>query len=128
MQNYLLIFIGSGLGGCLRYLLSKIIQENIPFKFPLGTLIVNVLACLLLGLVWSYAQKYEADNTRITLLLITGFCGGFSTFSTFSNETLQLFQTQETMYAFLNIFGSVGSCLLAVFIGMILGRWALEGI
>jgi fluoride exporter len=115
-MNILLVFLGGGAGSIVRYLIGLWIQP-LAVKFPIATLVSNVLACLIIGMVTGLSLKGGIDD-QYKLLLATGFCGGFSTFSTFSNETIQLFQSGQMVYAFLNILIGVVVCLAAVVIGM----------
>ena len=91
--NYLIIFLGGGVGSILRYSLGEYTKNWIP-SFPLGTLLCNSLSCVLLGVVVSLCAKgVLSDQQR--LLFGTGVCGGFSTYSTFTNDTYLLFQNEN---------------------------------
>ena len=115
MLHSQLVFIG-GLGSMVRFGISKIIsQQNL--SFPLATFATNVISCLILGFLLGYQIK-NGISTNGKLLLMTGFCGGFSTLSTFSAETFSLFQSQNYGIAFLYIGGSLLLCLLCIFIGI----------
>ena len=106
-MNWIYIFIGGGLGSLLRYIIGIASMKYFPISFPLGTLISNFLACLLLGIiVYSFADKMQ-QHEWIQPLLLIGFCGGFSTFSSFSNETVQLISTGNYFIAGLNVFISL---------------------
>ena len=122
MNQLLLIFIGGGLGSLVRFALSKFIQENIDRTFPFGTLGVNVLASIVLGIFVGMVESKSLINPNYKALIAIGFCGGFSTFSTFSNDTLQLIQNNRITEAFLNIFLNVMLCLLATFGGLMLAK------
>lgn len=91
----LLVFIGGGLGSLCRYLLAVVLPFN---SFPKGTFVANLLSCLILGLlIGLYSKQILNDYQRI--FLMTGFCGGFSTFSTYNGEILQLYQTGHPLLA-----------------------------
>ena len=119
MKSFLLVFLGGGLGSGLRYLVT--ITMNQYYKvLPFGTFIVNMLGCLLIGLILGYAQKENTLTSNQTLLLATGFCGGFTTFSAFANENLELIKNGELFNFSLYTIGSVLIGILAVFIGFYL--------
>lgn len=117
--SLLLIFLGGGTGSAIRYILSKAINYFIPTSFPFALLCVNVIACFLSGAFAGYLlSKAEYHNFR--LLLIVGFCGGFSTFSGFSDQTLRLFQQGNFSYAFLDIGLHLILCVVATYVGITL--------
>ena len=90
LRNLLIVGIGSFLGGVLRYLISLLMKNYCGQGFPWATLLVNLIGCFLIGLVFGLFSKYSNTNNLWCLLLTTGFCGGFTTFSTFANEGLQM--------------------------------------
>ena len=122
MNQLLLIFIGGGLGSLTRFSLSKFIQENIDKSFPFGTLGVNVLASVILGIFVGMVEIKSLTNPNYKALIAIGFCGGFSTFSTFSNDTLQLIQNNRILEALMNILLNVMLCILATFGGITLAK------
>ncbi len=117
MKNYLLIFIGGGAGSLLRFFISSWFNPLMAV-FPLGTIIANVLSSFLLGLTVGFLQFKYPGNTYLQPLIITGICGGFSTFSTFSNETLILFKAENYTFGILNILLNVILCLIFIALGM----------
>ena len=120
MNQLLLIFIGGGLGSLIRFSLSEFIQENINKTFPFGTLGVNILASIVLGIFVGMVESKSLTNSNYKALIAIGFCGGFSTFSTFSNDTLQLIQNSRMLEALTNILLNVILCILATFGGITL--------
>ena len=119
MKSFLLVFLGGGLGSGLRYLVT-ITMDQYSKVLPFGTFIVNMLGCLLIGLILGYAQKENTLTSNQTLLLATGFCGGFTTFSAFANENLELIKNGELFNFSFYTVGSVLIGILAVFIGFYL--------
>ena len=91
MKHALLVFLGGGLGSAFRYGFGKIFQ-TVPGAFPMSTFTVNILGCFLIGIFMGYGLKTETLSENQSILLITGFCGGFTTFSAFAAEN-QLFLT-----------------------------------
>lgn len=119
MNQFILIFLGGGIGSILRFLLSKYVSSNFTHINVLGTLSANLIATSLLAvLIYFYHEKNAIDEAW-RLFLITGICGGFSTFSTFSFETYELFRLNMPFYALLNILISVS---LGVVIMLILHK------
>ena len=116
MKSFLLVFVGGGLGSGLRYLITIAMNQYSKF-FPFGTFTVNILGCLLIGLILGYAQKENTLTSNQTLLLATGFCGGFTTFSAFANENLELIKNGEIFNLSLYTIGSIIVGVLAVFTG-----------
>ncbi|HMQ05862.1 MAG TPA: fluoride efflux transporter CrcB [Saprospiraceae bacterium] len=115
-MQFLYVFIGGGIGSVFRYSLSK----WIPFyhgHFPFATLIANILASLILGLLLGFSFKYNI-NDEYKWLLMAGFCGGFSTFSTFSAECITLLERQQPAMMVLYIVISVLTGIFAVFAGL----------
>ncbi len=122
MNHALLIFVGGGLGSLARYGVGKVFLKW-PSIFPFGTLTANILACLILGIFAGWATLKPADsiNTYRAFVAI-GFCGGFSTFSTFSNDTIQLIINNRITDALVNVIISVVLCLGATLLGMWIGK------
>ena len=119
MKSFLLVFLGGGLGSSLRYLVS-VTMNQYSKVLPFGTFTVNMLGCLLIGLILGYAQRENTLTSNQTLLLATGFCGGFTTFSAFANENLELIKNGELFNFSVYTIGSVLIGILAVFIGFYL--------
>ncbi|MEI7474546.1 MAG: fluoride efflux transporter CrcB [bacterium] len=125
MNPYFLIFVGGGLGACLRFFLSMLIHNNTNGIFPWGTFAINIAGSFILGLVVALSiSKPPIIDNNIKLLLTTGFCGGFTTFSTFSWEVLTLLKEGYYLQGFLYSFGSLFIGLIAVFLACWLVRLA----
>ena len=114
-SNCLFVAVGGAIGSVFRYLLGLI---PVPSQsFPIITLGINILGAFLIGVITAAAAKNAAFDPRFVLLLKVGLCGGFTTFSTFSNETVALLQNGKLLPALCYILLSVGLCLLAVVLG-----------
>ena len=121
MKSFLLVFLGGGLGSGIRYLVT-IAMNQYSKVLPFGTFTVNMLGCLLIGLILGYAQKENTLTSNQTLLLATGFCGGFTTFSAFANENLELIKNGEIFNFSIYTISSILVGVLAVFIGFYLAN------
>lgn len=122
MQNVLLIFFGCGVGGVLRYWVSDLSYMLLGRNFPYGTLIVNVSGSFLMGLLFILIMERSNQATVLGSLLLIGFLGGYTTFSSFSIETLNMFESGVYVAALINVLFSIILCLLGTWIGMLLGR------
>lgn len=116
IKDIVLIGIGSGLGGICRYLVSLCMSHS-HGSFPWGTFVVNVIGCLLIGILWGLASRFQNLAPAYSLLLMVGFCGGFTTFSTFSKEGLTLLQTNNYTLFALYTLGSVALGIVSVALG-----------
>ena len=119
MKSFLLVFLGGGLGSGLRYLIT-ISMNQYSKVLPFGTFTVNILGCLLIGLILGYAQKENTLTSNQTLLLATGFCGGFTTFSAFASENLELIRNGELFNFSIYAIGSVFLGIVLILIGYLL--------
>lgn len=121
MQAYLLVAVGSALGGAGRYWCAQWFAERFGDAFPWGTVFINILGSFLIGVVGALgdpqASLYLSANTR--LLLMVGVLGGFTTFSAFSLQTLNLLRAGELAYAAANVLASVVLCIVAVWLGFL---------
>lgn len=125
MKSFLsiaLVFGGGGLGSVVRFLLGRWVNTWHDHHFPFGTLAVNVVACLVLGFVVGIADHRQLISPGARLFWTVGFCGGFSTFSTFSAETLTLIQSGFHLSTFVYIVSSLVLCLAGTFAGIYLGE------
>ena len=118
-REILIVGVGSFAGGALRYILSVGLSKmGRLWAFPIGIMLVNVLRCFLIGVLYGYFKSKASTDPVLPLLLMTGVLGGFTTFSTFSFETIQLLQQYEWLKAALYVVGSVGLGVAACFLGM----------
>jgi fluoride exporter len=118
----LYVAVGSALGGMSRYLVGGLIQRLTETSFPTGTLFVNFSGSLLLGLIIRYALETPGFSPEIRGLLTVGFCGGYTTFSTFSYETMVLLESGEWIRAGLYVAASLLLSLAGTFLGFALAR------
>ena len=117
MNNALLVGMGGFIGSIVRYWMSGYVQQLTTHTgFPLGTLAVNVLGCFIIGVLSQLAEDYGIFTSEARLLMFTGFLGGFTTFSTFSNETMNLLRDGQTLLALGNLTGHIVLGLGAVWL------------
>ncbi|MEN9917556.1 MAG: putative fluoride ion transporter CrcB [Pseudomonadota bacterium] len=123
MNTITLIFLGAGLGGVLRYGISTSIYNLFKQNFPYGTLVVNVSGSFLMGFLFILSlERFQSIAPQLRSLLLIGFLGGYTTFSSFSIETINLMEKGDWFIGILNIVFSTVLCLIAAWIGVILGR------
>lgn len=107
IRSLLLVGLGGAIGSMARYGVSRIINARYILPFPLATFIINIVGCLLIGLLFGYVQKNSNQQSDLWLVLATGFCGGFTTFSAFALENVNLLKGQLNITALLYIAASV---------------------
>jgi len=118
-REILIVGGGSFAGGALRYILSVGLSKlGRLWAFPIGIMVINILGCFLIGVLYGYFKSKATTDPVLPLLLMTGVLGGFTTFSTFSFETVQLLQQNEWLKAALYVAGSVGLGVVACYLGM----------
>lgn len=123
MSNTFLIFIGAGLGGISRYWTSNGVYLLLGRNFPFGTMIVNATGCLLMGLLYTLIlERFNGIKQQLRSLLLIGFLGGYTTFSSFSIETINLYESGDWLNANLNILLSFIICISLTWLGIFLGR------
>lgn len=117
LKTLLYIGFGSFLGGIARYLTARAVQNSVASSFPYGTMVVNLLGCLLIGLIFGLSERTNLISDEWRIFLTVGFCGGFTTFSTFANENIALLRDGNLFYFALYTGLSVFLGLVAVFLG-----------
>lgn len=127
MANLLGVMVGGALGSGARYLVALLAQRTLGHGWPWGTLAVNALGSLLLGLLVHFFAGERGVSEPIKLLFTVGFCGGFTTYSTFNNESLKLFSEGRTLHAALYMALTVAVCLGFGFTGWRVGRAVWPG-
>jgi fluoride exporter len=116
------VAVGSAVGGMARFALATLVQQRAGPNFPLGTLVVNITGSFLLGFLLRYALATDAVSPEVRALLTTGFCGGYTTFSTFTYDTVILIEDGGSARAGLYVLLSVGLSLLGAWLGIATAR------
>jgi CrcB protein len=125
LKSYLWVGLGSAFGGMARFWVSGIVAERVGQRFPWGTIIINITGSMIIGILYALTSPEGRLNTSrviATQLLMVGVCGGFTTFSSFSLQTLTLAREGQWLWAGGNVLISVVVCLTAVWLGFLLGQ------
>jgi fluoride exporter len=117
IKTLLYIGMGSFTGGISRYVVSKYVQNMTSSSFPLGTFVVNITGCLIIGLLYGLFDRGNLLNSNLRLFLTVGFCGGFTTFSTFIGDNFQLIKGEDFFYFYLYLSASIICGYLLLFLG-----------
>ena len=118
MKNLIIIGAGGAFGAVARHLVGALVIRHVNWAFPVGTFLVNLSGCFFIGLLYGIAVRYSWLTLEWRLFLITGICGGYTTFSSFSFESISLVRQGNYTYFFLYVLGSVILGLLATVIGI----------
>ena len=127
MKLYLIVALGSGIGGFLRYVISDLVYKYTSSLFPYGTLTVNIIGSFLLGFILFYLDALKLISSEMRLFLTVGLCGGLTTFSTFSYETVKLIQNSEYLLAGSNLLLNIFVTILAVFLAAFISKLIIGG-
>lgn len=122
IKSILLVGLGGAIGSILRYLSAILVSKYWNQAFPLATFIINMVGCLLIGLLIAFIEKQPGVSDNFRLLMVTGFCGGYTTYSAFAYENTLLIGSSQSLIAFAYIAASVLVGILFVWVGMYLGR------
>jgi CrcB protein len=120
--KYLAISLGGILGANSRYLIADWAAQRLGASFPYGTFIINISGSFLLGFFMAFLQDRAFIHPNYRLFFATGFCGAYTTFSTFTYESLRLWQDSSFLLAITNLFGSLVVGMFGVFLGFVFGR------
>ena len=115
MNTILAIFIGGGLGSLARFAIGRLTATLYTTSFPVGTLAANFLSCFILAVAIGFFSDKFFSNATLRFFILTGFCGGFSTFSTFSQETFDMIRSNNYTFAVLNIILNIVACTGVIF-------------
>ena len=119
-RMFFIVGFGSFFGGGSRYLIQQFITRQYPSSFPYGTLLVNILGCFIIGILFSLSEKAYLLSNEIKLLLVTGFCGGFTTFSSFSIENYAMLKDGQILYVLAYVGLSIFLGFMATYLGVFL--------
>lgn len=119
-KNIAIVAAGSASGGIIRYLISLFFITKGWNKFPLATFTVNIIGCFLIGIMYAVIEKTGQEKQQLSLFMATGFCGGFTTFSAFALENIQIIKLQSASFSLVYICLSVTLSIGAAFLGIFL--------
>jgi len=122
MRILFIIFFGGGLGSLLRYLVNRWVTGLATTVFPYGTFLVNITGCFLIGFLVFFTERFGSNALNWRLFLVTGFCGGYTTFSSFSFENIQLMTNHHIFTLLLYTLGSIALGFAATYMGIVLAR------
>ncbi|HKM92399.1 MAG TPA: fluoride efflux transporter CrcB [Prolixibacteraceae bacterium] len=122
LRNLLIVGAGGFIGSSLRYISQLAVDKWVLTNFPLGTFVVNIVGCFIIGAFYGLAERGNFLSAELRLFLAVGFCGGFTTFSAFAADSLNLLKTNAPMLMLINVVGSVVLGVFAVYLGIILLR------
>ncbi|MBN2774149.1 MAG: fluoride efflux transporter CrcB [Prolixibacteraceae bacterium] len=122
LRTILIVGTGGFIGSALRYIIHVIVEKGMSSTFPWATFIANILGCFIIGIVYAISEKGNLMNPEWRVFLTVGFCGGFTTFSSFAYNNLNLLKDNSLLYLLLNAGGSLFLGILAVYIGIVLVR------
>lgn len=122
MKILLLIGAGGFIGSVSRYLVSQLLQKTFETTFPIGTMAVNILGSFIIGIIYALSEKSEILTPELRMFLAVGFCGGFTTFSSFAYENFNMLSLQQFLYSTLYVALSLILGLVAVYLGVQLIR------
>lgn len=122
MRNLLIVGAGGFIGSSLRYLSQILFEKIAGTSFPYGTLFVNIAGSFFIGILFALSEKGNYLTVEWRLFLAVGICGGFTTFSTFALDNVNLLNDQSTPFFLMNVFGSIALAIVAVYLGIISTR------
>jgi CrcB protein len=122
MENVVLVFLGGGIGALARYGLDGAVYRLVNTTYPLGTFVVNIVGSFIIGVLMASLGDRFLLQPSLRIFLAFGVLGGFTTFSTFSFESIRLLESAQYLYASINVISTITLCLAATFVGMTLGK------